>query len=345
MQFDPSTQQYKCEYCSSLFSQQALDAMQGDTGSGDSDGTHGREEDGRTEEGAGEGNAVLYSCPSCGAQLVTDETTVASICYYCHTPVVLSGKLKGAYRPDKIIPFALDRKKALEIFDGWIKKKKFTPPDFYNESQIEKMSGVYFPYWLYKCRVEAHMEAEATKLNIWRAGNIEYTRTERYDVSRDGSMDISNASKNALTKANSQLVEGVLPFEMEKLRPFNMDYLAGFVAENRDTEFDDFREQLETEIEDFAKRSLRQEVLGYNSVNVRSQDVRVMNSDCSYALLPVWTLTYKDPKSGKIYYFACNGQTGKVCGELPVDAGQIRLLFLKIFLPVFVVLLVVGYFL
>ena len=48
--------------------------------------------------------------------------------------------------------------------------------------------------------------------------------------------------------------------------------------------------------------------------------------------------------AGKIYYFACNGQTGKVCGELPVDSGRLLRLFLSVFVPVFAVLLAAGWY-
>ncbi len=38
---------------------------------------------------------LVYICPSCGAEVVTDATTAATFCYYCHNPVVLSEKLTG----------------------------------------------------------------------------------------------------------------------------------------------------------------------------------------------------------------------------------------------------------
>ena len=34
-------------------------------------------------------DALVYICPSCGAEVVTDATTAATFCYYCHNPVVL----------------------------------------------------------------------------------------------------------------------------------------------------------------------------------------------------------------------------------------------------------------
>ena len=47
--------------------------------------------------------------------------------------------------------------------------------------------------------------------------------------------------------------------------------------------------------------------------------------------------------NGKIYYFALNGQTGKICGQLPVDPKKLALLFLSIFLPLCILFLIGGY--
>ena len=43
------------------------------------------------------------------------------------------------------------------------------------------------------------------------------------------------------------------------------------------------------------------------------------------------------------HYFAMNGENGKVCGVLPVDSKKLVRLFLTIFIPVFVLLLLGGY--
>ena len=124
--FDPESQKYKCEYCLSLFSEGELKDLF-------------EKEEGRREPEA----MVIYHCPSCGAEIVTDDTTAASFCYYCHNPVVLSGRLLGRFAPDEIIPFTIDREKAVEIFNQWIGRKRFVPKAFYSPDQIEKITGVY----------------------------------------------------------------------------------------------------------------------------------------------------------------------------------------------------------
>ena len=54
----------------------------------------------------GEGLKV-YNCPSCGAELICDETTAATSCPYCGNPTVVPGKLSGALKPDYVLPFKL----------------------------------------------------------------------------------------------------------------------------------------------------------------------------------------------------------------------------------------------
>lgn len=103
--FDPQTQKYKCEYCFSYFTEEELEAANPETkNAGEDAGSATAEKQAadspyaagdrsqKTSDAAGtEGEAVLYTCPSCGAEIVTDPTTAATFCYYCHNPVVLSG--------------------------------------------------------------------------------------------------------------------------------------------------------------------------------------------------------------------------------------------------------------
>lgn len=91
---------------------------------------------------------MLFSCPNCGAEVVTDETTAATECVYCHSPVVLSGRLAGDMKPNLVIPFGFTEKDAKEKFYAMCKKKWFLPKDFVSDAHIDKMKGVYYPYWL-----------------------------------------------------------------------------------------------------------------------------------------------------------------------------------------------------
>lgn len=322
LSFDPETQKFKCEYCLSDFSETELDRVQQDVSSNE---------------------LLLYTCPSCGAKIVADETTAATYCYYCHNPVVLSGKLEDRFKPDYVIPFTIDKEEAKKIFRDWIKRKRFVPKNFFSDDQIEKLSGIYFPYWIYSCQVDGSLQAEASNVRVWRAGDIQYTETKKYNVEREGKMEVKNIIRNALKKANKKLVEGVLPFQMEKVREFNMGYLSGFQAERWDIESDQFDIEVKQEVRDFATQSLKNSVSGYTSVSVKRISGNILSEKWRYALMPVWVLTYRDDKADQIYYFALNGQTGKTCGGLPFDKLRLFGLFAVVFFPVLFILLLGGY--
>ena len=78
LNFDPDGGQWKCPFCHSTFQEDQLLTGEGER--------TGERPDTASEK---DGAQVTYHCPSCGSQIVTDETTVATHCYYCHSPVVL----------------------------------------------------------------------------------------------------------------------------------------------------------------------------------------------------------------------------------------------------------------
>ncbi len=345
--FDPSSQGYKCEYCGSRFSQGELDASgQAKAPSADGGGVRDRTEAaaGETEPAAAGQEAVAYRCPSCGAEIVTDTTTAASFCYYCHNPVVLSGRLSGEYLPDKIIPFRIAREEAEKAFLEYAGKKKFVPGAFFCKRQIESLTGVYFPYWVYDVEMDGSLHADARHIRIWRSGELEYTETRHYAVERSGKVCLSNLAERALQKANAKLAEGVMPYRSDEAKEFHMGYLSGFLAERRDIGQAGVREKMLGEMRRSAERLLRETVSGYDSVSIHNLHIKAEKETWSYMLFPVWTITYKG-RDGKIYYYSMNGQTGKVCGELPVDYVRLTLASFLLAVVVLALGLVGGYFL
>lgn len=311
--FNPKTQKYKCEYCFSDYQQEELEGMK------PLEEQEQKAESGEEESG---GEGVIYQCPSCGAEVVTDETTAATFCYYCHNPVVLSGRVSGEFLPDRIIPFSIDKKQATEKFLEYVHSKKFVPRAFFNKQQIEKISGVYFPYWMVDMDLEGSLQAEGRNLRVWRTGDTEYTETKFYHVEREGSLHLEDITKNALKKADHQLAEGVLPYDVSKVQEFHMGYLSGFLAEKRNIEGKELEQEVRNEAQEYGQRLLRNTVKGYSSVSVRSCHLNRQKENWDYIMLPVWTVTYKG-RNGTTYYYAMNGQNGKVYGELPIDYKKV----------------------
>ena len=358
--FDPATQKYKCEYCNSLFTQEELDAMKPMLGEEPEAAAQERAaqaaagaaagekaETGQTvgeQERVPEGEAVYYSCPSCGAEIVTDATTAATFCYYCHNPVVFGKRLEGSYLPNKIIPFEIGREDAEKKFLDFVSKKKYVPKAFFNKKQIESMTGVYFPYWVYDVELEGKMQGDARSVRMWTTGNTQYTETKYYAVEREGDVSLRNLTENALKKANVKLTSGVMPYAYDKMKDFHMGYLSGFLAERRDIEQNAVQGKMQHTMRESAEKLMRDTISGYNSVSVKNMFFAPKKEIWSYVLLPVWTITYKG-RDGKVYYYSMNGQNGNICGDLPVDRPRLALTSILTALGILVFGLLGGYFL
>ncbi len=334
--FEPSSQKYHCEYCGARFSQSELDELTPSEGTeykasgndaaddteystsydaaGSSASADSRKSGAKAHASE---EAVVYNCPSCGAEIVTSETTAATFCYYCHNPVVLKGRLSDEYLPDSLIPFKIDQKQAVEEFKRYIKKKKFVPRSFSSDSQIEKLTGVYYPYWVYESNVDADLDAKATKVHVMRHGDEEITETNVYEVHRGGPISFRNMTRSALQSDHRKMIENVQPYQLQSASEFHMGYLSGFQAERRDMEKQMFADELHKEVKQYAEKLMRDQVSGYTTVDVRSTSVHTKNEKWKYCLLPAWILTYQS--AGTTYYFAMNGQTGAIAGKLPID--------------------------
>ena len=339
--FDPESGTYACEYCLSKFSQEELMAEEESAKEAPAEAV--QEEPG-TEVPEGEAqqqNAVVYHCPSCGAEIMTDETTAATFCFYCHNPIVLSGRLEGDYLPDGVIPFKITKEEALNKFHEWIQKKKFVPKGFYSKSQIEKMTGVYFPYWIYGCDTIGSISGTARDVRVWRAGDIEYTETKVFDIRRVGTVTFKHLPKTALQKAQNAMLKGIFPYEFGAMRKFHMGYLSGFQAEKRDIEKYNLTGEVHKEVKKYAEQLMKGTVKGHTSFSAQSQNYQIQEEKFQYTLLPVWVLTYRE-RGDQVYYFAMNGQTGEIVGKLPIDNKKLFGLGGIIFAVLFVILLIGG---
>ena len=86
-----------------------------------------------------------YSCPSCGAELICDETTAATSCPYCGNPTVVPGQFAGQLRPDFVIPFKLSKEDAVNALKTHYKGKFLLPKRFSAENHIQEIRGIYVP--------------------------------------------------------------------------------------------------------------------------------------------------------------------------------------------------------
>ncbi len=310
--FDPDSSTFKCEFCLSSFTEQELDETNA--------GQRANEIQESSEEFCSHVNE--YHCPSCGAEILTDESTAADFCYYCHNPVVLAGKLSGHYAPSKIIPFKYSREEAMAKFESFAKKSWFVPNDFKSKAHIEKIKGIYFPFWVTDAITDSHIDASCTKVRSWYSGDYKYTETSYYNVARRGNLYFEDIVNSAYLGADKQMLEGILPYPMDAYLDFNMSYLSGFNAKKRDIEREDLSEYFKNQLSIYSNSLLRSTINGYTTTSIKNGGYKIITSHWDYSLLPVYVLTYKN-KKGKVFTYAMNGYTGKIYGQRPISAKKV----------------------
>ncbi len=336
LEFNADSQDWKCEFCLSNFNNEEIKAFEDKLNlNNDSFEQHTTEEDAEFAE-----KARVYICKSCGAEIVTDDTTAATFCYYCHNPAIIPGQLSGEYKPAKVIPFKFKKEAARDMFIKWCKRKPLLSRQFISSSQLELLSGIYIPFWLFDCDTRGRIIAEGRKVRSWVSGDKKYTETKYYDITRAATANFNGIPADGSKKADDSLMETLEPYDYSQMVDFSMSYLSGYMAEKYDVDKKDVFGRISERVNEYTSTLLRNTIQGYSSVSMRNSNIDIYKSKATYVLLPAWIFTYN--YKGKTYVFAMNGQTGKIAGRLPISKARMAAWFGAISGVVFSILSIGG---
>lgn len=310
--FDIATQKLSCQYCGSSFTKEEIEdnfpekefaALSDDE----------QERISNEQAQFAEQNAV-YNCPNCGAIVVTsNQNSASSVCHYCHTPVILSGRLAGDFKPDKIIPFKATKEQALEAFKENYRKKMFVPKDFKSDATLDYINALYVPFWITDCKVDAVINAECK--TVRSVGSTKHISV--YNCYRRASVDFMKVPSDGSRRIDDNLMHSIEPYNYDEMCDFAMSYLSGIDAEKYDVDKDEIVPQLQAALldasADYVKQSLSR---AFSQVSITSKNGGLSQARWQYALLPVWFMNYK--YHDKDYTYVMNGQTGKFSGTLPI---------------------------
>ena len=270
-------------------------------------------------------NMQAYSCPACGAELFCEKTTSAEFCPYCGNPTILPQQFQGILRPEYIIPFRVDQKKAEETLRRHTQNKFLLPVGFIRQSRIHKVQGAYIPFWLYDGDILGDLQFRCVSSVSYRSGENQITENKYYEVQRKGTLHFQKLPADGSMKMNDALMDSLEPYDYRQLREFSTAYLPGFLARKYDITPEKAFPRARFRCENTLEEILSDTVHGYSSVIPTGMRIDIENLRSHYALLPVWILTTRWKE--KNYIFAVNGQTGKLAGDLPADPQKSSRLF------------------
>ncbi|MBQ4348068.1 MAG: hypothetical protein IJC79_00435 [Clostridia bacterium] len=318
IEFNANTQSMKCPYCDAEFDVAAMEQAAGNPANIGQDNFAWQTEASQWQSDEINGMGV-YTCKSCGGEIVADATTGATTCPYCDNPVVMTSQFAGGLKPNLIIPFKYDKKAAKEALNKFIASKKMVPKVFKDQKHIDEIKGVYVPHWLFTGTAVATADFTAEKARHWSDSDNNYTETSYFNCYRSGNMDFANIPVDGSSKMDDTLMESIEPFNVSEAVPFSTAYMAGYLADKYDVDLNASVPRANERVKNSVVSALEKNVMsaGYSVVIPQNSQVNIANGSYAYALYPVWILN--TTWNGKKYTFAMNGQTGKFVGDLPLD--------------------------
>lgn len=313
LRFSGTEQELTCEYCDNHFE---IDAVKAFNETQEADAFQWEEQTFQSWSETESECLQTFICQSCGGELTTDEHTAATFCPYCDSPTILPGRVSGSIRPDGVLPFQKTKADAQQAFAQLCKKKPLLPKDFCTQNRIEKISGIYIPFWLYDCSGTYNGQYKATRVSHWSDSRYHYTKTDHYLLKRQASAEFSGIPMDGSSKTNDTIMESIEPFDLSKIVDFQTAYLSGYFADKYDVSSTSGQARIEQRVGDTLQDIVSRTFAGYSSVIPTDKNLQVSHGTAKYVLLPVWMLHTK--YQGKSYLFAMNGQTGKMTGTFPI---------------------------
>jgi len=266
-----------------------------------------------------------YQCTSCGAVIAAEPETMATVCSFCNSAVVLGDRVSGKLTPALVIPFSINKEKAMKAFRKWCKNGLLTPSGFMTADRVKGISGMYIPFWLYELHNKVEVSGHATRVSSYTKGDYEYTETQHFNIYRKLNLNYVRVPIDSSEKMNDKLMDRLEPFSYDKLKSFKTPYLAGFAADKYSYTDTELLPRAKDKIREYIESSIRSATAGYTTVQYTDKQIDTNVKNADYCLLPIWVVHYDYNKSD--YLFAMNGQTGKVVGKPPISMLKVTAWF------------------
>lgn len=313
LEFNPKTQKLDCKYCNSSFDPKELEEKLKDA-KGDKGFSIENSNDENGKEKVDVYEAIVYRCTQCGAELITTDETIATFCSYCGSSAILEKKNQKKVAPNYVIPFTKSKEECEQAYKNKLKKAFFAPSDMLKTQQVEKIRGIYMPYWVYSFEKDGKQVDKGSKYTR-RVGD--YVYYDDYSIETKIKAKCDGVSHDAASNFADNLSEAIAPFSMKDKQEFSPTYLSGYYADSEDVNGEVYREECNKIANDQASRELRCDITyaKYGSI----PQVNLNHKETKLGLFPVYFLATRNKKGDRISYAVVNGQTGKVAAEIPID--------------------------
>jgi len=272
-------------------------------------------------------------CKACGANFKFSASVHANECPFCGTDIVISPQQSKPLPPKSLLPFLIEEAHAKKQFRLWLNKLWFAPNEVKKYARADtKLTGIYLPYWTY----DSHTDSTYTGAR----GDTYYVKESVSDIQNGRQVTtvkrvpkirwsnvrgrVSRFFDDVLIGASlslpRQILDRLLPWDLENLVPYDENYISGFQSELYQVNLDEGFDRAKQVMDGMIHQDIAHDIGGDHQ---RIHQVNTQHNQVTYkhCLLPVWSAAfmYRD----KAYRFVINGRTGEVQGERPYSVWKI----------------------
>ena len=280
---------------------------------------------------------ATVTCAGCGASSTLDPHVASGSCPFCGTNLVVkTGSTSTQLKPKAVLPFAVDKKVALDHLQAWLSGLWFAPFGFKKaQKDVDRFAGVYIPYWTYDAHADSDYAGErgeyyyttetySTQENgrtVTRTREVRHTRW--WPASGQVALDFDDILVLASRSLPEKHTAALEPWDLTSLVPFDEKFLAGFRTETYQVKVDEGFAQAGQIMNDAITQAAKQDIGGDEQ---RLHELRTRYSAITFKhiLLPIWISAFR--YQAKVFRFMINGRTGEVQGERPYSWVKILLL-------------------
>jgi len=287
---------------------------------------------------------LTFKCSACGAEVVIDtHSSTQARCHWCRNTLSMNQQVANGAVPDMILPFKTLKETAVASINKFVRKRRFfAHPTFLQEFNAENVMGVYLPYMVVDVNAHATLSGQGehqTRSYTVKNGDNQQTKydADLYNVVRefdihvnDLTVESSSERLNQNSSHNSNnIINTIMPFDVENSVRYDSNYLAGFTSERRDSNLAELSPIAHTQAEDVTRHRVNDSLNFYDrGVRWTQEDVDVRGERWVSAYLPVWLYSYQQRRSnGKtfLHYVAVNARTGETMGSVPIHQSKLLL--------------------
>jgi hypothetical protein len=274
---------------------------------------------------------LAVKCQSCQAISVFDPGRVGQRCEFCgSSQLVPYEQVKDAFRPESLLPFAVDEPKARELVRTWYGRQWLAPNNLKRRALTDTVHGVYLPYWTFDASVHAAWTAQSGRYYYEMVNGKREQRVQWSPASGELDHFFDDELVPASVGVSAALLRKIEPFPTSTLIPYDPGYLAGWTVERYQIDLVNAaaasRAAMDAKLRAMCAAAVPGDTQRDLQVSSTYTDQRF-----KHILVPVWLLTYT--YGARSYQVVANGVTGRMAGDRPWS-------WIKIVLLVIVVLIV-----